>query len=78
MLREPPGVDAADADDGVVGEPRVERLGAVPVRRRLALLVHNQPRRPNPLRLEVPEEVQSFSGFYTAVRSSEELLVVVI
>ena len=56
LLRQPPGVNAADADDTVVAEPRVQRLCAVPVRRRLALLVHNQARRPYLLRLEVTEE----------------------
>ena len=55
LLRQSSRVDAADADDPVVLQPRVERLGAVPVRRRLAVLVHYQARRPYLLRLEVPE-----------------------
>ena len=55
LLRQSPGVDAADSDDPVIGQPRVERLGVVPVRRGLAVLVHNQTRRPNLLGLEVPK-----------------------
>ena len=55
LLSQFSGVNAGDPDDPVVSQPRVERLGTVPVRRGLAMFIHNQARRPNLLRLEVPE-----------------------